>query len=181
MKDIIEIIKSKAKQLTLDITQVGEKCTKEQLYDNSLELLMNIHELETIYNKKNTAATQTFEPPHKTFTRHDRINENSIKDEINKVQRKLPNWATRQHQINAKILTLYLRLQDEGNTNITEEILMEKYNNQSEFHRNFPQMKIISPKNHGKVFEVQNGIIEIWEPVQDFVNEYRRVVFNSES
>ena len=29
----------------------------------------------------------------------------------------------------------------------------------------YNQMKIISPKNHAKVFEVKNGVVEIWEPV----------------
>ena len=51
MKDIISRIKSKAKQLTIDISQIGDGCTKEQLHGDSLELLLDIHELETSYNK----------------------------------------------------------------------------------------------------------------------------------
>ncbi len=55
---------------------------------------------------------------------------------------------------------------------------LQKYNNQQEFYRNFPQMKTISPKNHGKVFDVQHGIVKIWEPVCHIVQEYENTVFS---
>lgn len=173
MKEIVSKIKLKAKQLTLDITQVDEKYTKEQLYNKSLELLLDIHELETLCNQNSPAAQENYASTQK----NDRTNDAIIKDEINKIKRRLPIWATKQYQINSKILTLYLKLKDDGNIDITEKMLMEKYNNHLEFNRNFPQMKIISPKNHGKVFDVKNGIIEIWKPVQSIVDEYKKEVF----
>lgn len=44
------------------------------------------------------------------------------------------------------------------------------------FISNFNQMKIISYKNHGKVFTEENGIITLWHPVADYiVNEYKKI------
>ena len=37
-------------------------------------------------------------------------------------------------------------------------------------------MKTISPKNNGKVFDVRNGVVEIWEPVQSAVAKYEAAV-----
>lgn len=93
-------------------------------------------------------------------------------DEINKVARKLPKWANNPHQINSKILSLFLYLQQMNPMGITEAHLKSSYGNDSEFDRNFPQMKSISPKNHGKVFEIINRFVEIWEPVRSIVNDY---------
>jgi len=179
MKDIIGKIKSRAKQLTIGISQLGEGTTKEQLHGDALELLLNIHELETLYNQvgmtpQANTRTQTEREPPAIETQSDKI-----RNEINKIHRKLPIWARRQHQINSKILTLYLKLEKEGISNITEKMLMERYNNQQEFYRNFPQMKTISDKNHGKVFEVENGIVKIWEPIRDIVEEYKNAIFQS--
>jgi hypothetical protein len=33
---------------------------------------------------------------------------------------------------------------------------------------------MISPKNHGKVFDVRNGIITIWDPVKEAVLDFKR-------
>jgi hypothetical protein len=34
-------------------------------------------------------------------------------------------------------------------------------------------MKIISEKNHGKIFNEENGQVTLWEPIKDFViNQY---------
>jgi hypothetical protein len=99
--------------------------------------------------------------------------------EIQKVKRRLRLWATRQHQINAKILTLFLQLQREGVNNITEKGLRERYNNHQEFLINFQQMKVIAPNNHGKIFDVINDVIKIWEPIKEAVEEYKKTVFKT--
>lgn len=96
--------------------------------------------------------------------------------EVKKLQKKLPMWAIRQNQINAKILTLFLKLESQGLTEITEAQLAIEYGNPSEFNRNFTQMKIIAEKNHGKVFDVVEGVIKIWEPARELVDQYRKDV-----
>lgn len=100
-----------------------------------------------------------------------------IQNEIRKVNKRVRRWAINQQQINAKILTLFLNLERVGTNNITQQMLLQAYNNQAEFNRNFQQMKEITPNNHGKVFDVENDVVKIWEPVQDVVNEYKRIVF----
>ena len=61
-KEIIQKAKSQAKQLTIDISQIGDGKTKEQLHGDSIELLLNINMLETLYNlkiEKNHGSSRT--------------------------------------------------------------------------------------------------------------------------
>ena len=175
MIEAIEKIKGMAKQLTLDISEGAEGPSKEKLHKNALELLLEIHQLENVY-------IQSYSSSKKTTKKSKRLpddtanDESIIKDEINKLHRRIPLWARRQHQINSKILTLFLRMENEGLTDITEEMLLDRYENKSEFYTNFQQMKAIAPNNHGKVFDVNKGIVKIWTPVQSLVDEYREIV-----
>jgi superoxide dismutase len=133
--------------------------------------------LETRYSQNHYTYVERTNKISKSTTKTTSNNEDLIQKEINKISIRLPNWAIKQHQINAKILTLYLKLEEEGVQQITEQMLKERYDDQSEFYRNFPQMKTIAPKNHGKVFNVQNGVIEIWEPIKQIVHDYKKTVF----
>jgi superoxide dismutase len=180
MKEIISQIKKQAKQLSLDLSHISEEPQKEQLSEAALELLLNIQILETRYNQNNNTYTERTNKISKSTTKITSKNEDLIKNEINKISRRLPNWAIKQHHINAKILTLFLKLEEEGGQQITEQMLMERYGDQAEFYRNFPQMKTIAPKNHGKVFNVQNGVIEIWEPIKQIVHDYKKMVFKQD-
>ena len=49
MKDSIEKVKNMAKQLTLEISETAEGPSKEQLHKSALELLLEVHQLETIF------------------------------------------------------------------------------------------------------------------------------------
>ena len=98
-------------------------------------------------------------------------------EEINKLRKKLPLWAVRQNQINARILTLFLKLENQGSSKITEDMLAVEYGNPSEFNRNFMQMRIFAEKNHGKVFHVDKGVVKIWEPALELVEQYKKDVF----
>jgi hypothetical protein len=167
----IQDLKSRAKQLTLDIPNFAQGSDKEELHKDALELLVAIMELES-YLTSNTSnlkpATPQVRPIH-TST-HSRDDE---KNEINKIHRKLPRWASNQHQINSRILKLFFQMEKEGVAPITESLLMSRYGNDIEFQRNFSQMKVIAPKNHGKIFDVSNGIVGIWGPVEKLAAEYR--------
>ena len=67
---------------------------------------------------------------------------------------------------------------DETHTNSVHETdLKDRYGNDAEFDRNFPQMKSIAEKNHGKVFEVDSsGATRIWQPVKLIIDEYKYMV-----
>lgn len=98
-------------------------------------------------------------------------------DEINKVKKRLHLWSKRQGQMNARILNAFLELQSEGQRNITEQDIYVHLGEPTRFAANFSQMKIIAERNHGKIFEIESGIVTIWPPVADAVDEYARKVF----
>ncbi len=99
--------------------------------------------------------------------------ESNEKDEINKVRRKLPKWHTKPHQINSQIVQAYLDYEQQ-----TDYITKQQFREYCEkkgiqnFDSNFPQMCNISPKNHGKVFDIkQDGEIVLWEPVAEYIKK----------
>lgn len=93
-------------------------------------------------------------------------------NEVNKVARRLKLWVKRPNQINTKILTAFLKLQaSEGR--VTEQRLRQEVNEDSNFDSNFSQMKIIADRNHGKLFNIENGEIQIWEPVKSHVEVFK--------
>ncbi len=126
---------------------------------------------------------KTFEPskqPHASVSPTHKIKTSklSIDKEINKVKRKLNRWARRQTQINAKILNAFLELKRSGNKYITEKNIQDKLDIPT-FIKNFPKMRNIAERNHGKIFVEKNGCIEIWEPVSKFVSEYEVTIFGN--
>ncbi len=102
------------------------------------------------------------------------------KDEVKKIERKLPRWASNPTQTNSRILRAYLTLEERnGQDGITVKMLEEEYEKQggkAPFHSNFVQMKIIAPKNHGKIFEVNGEVVSIWPKVSDLVNKYKNQI-----
>lgn len=100
-------------------------------------------------------------------------------EEIKRVRKKIPSWFSKPNQYNHKILVAYMKLSNKNKDTITMEVLEKEagLKNSQVFISNFNQMKIISYKNHGKVFIEENGIIKLWEPVADFiVNEYEKII-----
>ena len=176
MKEAIDKIKSMAKQLTMDISETGEGPSKDQLHRSALELLLEVHQFESIFLQSYSGnQTPTKKTPRSQSDKD--YDDETLKDEINKIQRRLPLWARKQHQINSRILTLFLKMKEEDLSDITEQMLTERYNNPSEFYTNFQQMKSIAPKNHGKIFNVEDGFVRIWEPIQQLVQDYKNAVW----
>jgi hypothetical protein len=99
-------------------------------------------------------------------------------NEINKVSRRLELWAKRPNQINAKILTAFLKLEKSGMPYITENDLKKSLPNEESFESNFAQMKIIAEKNHGKVFEQNGEIVSIWPPVLSYVKKFEEATLS---
>ena len=95
---------------------------------------------------------------------------NSESTEIQKVHRRVPRWLNHPEQYNYKILTTYMRLSVNGKIPITLSSLESNSNiDGGKFMSHFNQMKIISEKNHAKVFEENSGNVYLWEPIKDFV------------
>ena len=98
--------------------------------------------------------------------------------EMNKVQRRLEQWAQpkKQKQINAKILNAFLELRRSGRKGITEKDIQNKSYIPT-FKNNFFQMKEIGERNHGKIFEQRDDYIEIWENFQKQFSHIRRQIY----
>ena len=58
---------------------------------------------------------------------------------------------------------------------VTVDRFREAYGNDAEFLRHYPQLKNISPKNHGKIFEEDKQVVSIWVPVKEYVEEYQKI------
>lgn len=97
-----------------------------------------------------------------------------------KAKKRIPKWALKPQQNNHKIIKAFLMIQkDKTIVNLQE--LEERCSNADEypetfvrdFRGNFAQMKIDAPKSHGKVFEVEDGIVAIWPEVENVLNDYK--------
>ncbi len=101
----------------------------------------------------------------------------SNENEINKVSRRLKLWAKRPDQMNTKILKSFLKLKISGKITVTEKDLKTASGDELNFESNFAQMKIISEKNHGKIFDVYGDKVSIWEPVSVYVDTFKKDIF----
>lgn len=170
-ENIIENLKERVESL---IYKIGKGIEHKELHSDALEVLLEVAELKRIMPDNRNLRTK-----NKNLKANPLPNSDQYTNEVNKVARRLKRWAQNPRQINSKILALYLKLKRSCEAAITEEILKSNYGNDTEFYKNFPQMKIISSRNHGKIFSVDSGVIEIWEPVKPFVQEYENSILSS--
>ena len=98
-------------------------------------------------------------------------------EEITRIKKKIPLWFSKPNQYNHKILVAYLKLSNNNEIPVSLIDLEREcgLDNSYKFNSNFSQMKMISYKNHGKVFTEENGVVTLWEPLSSFiVDEYER-------
>lgn len=91
--------------------------------------------------------------------------------EIKKVKRRVPKWKEKKNQMNYKILKAFIDLSNNGKHSVNV-ISLERYldlKDPKKFLGHYNQLKTISAKNHGKVFSENNGQINLWEPIEDFI------------
>ena len=94
-------------------------------------------------------------------------------DEIERVHRRVRLWRNREHQYNHKILTAYMKLSNNNKYSVSVSELEEQtgMNDSQKFYSHFNGMKMISEKNHGKVFNELDDRVLLWEPIADVVME----------
>ena len=133
-----------------------------KIENNILEehLLSIIGNAQSILNNKSTFKQKNIVNTHS----------NQESEETQKVHRKVPRWLNNPSQYNYKILTTYMKLSNNNSIPISISLL-EKHSNieNNKFTSNFNQMKIISERNHAKVFDEVYGKVKLWEPVADFI------------
>jgi hypothetical protein len=88
--------------------------------------------------------------------------------EIDKVIRKLPKWFKNPDNICTRILITYLELEKEFGS-VNYDILSQNCSGIKTFKSNFDQMINYGEKNHGKVFEKNNSLITLWNPIKENV------------
>jgi len=161
-------LKEMAKALTLAVPKLDSDVNRAALHAQSLELLMGLADLE---NKISLLNSQSCSDPV-SGTSMSLFDEDQ---EVKKLKGRLPRWGNNPNQINSRILALFLKLSKKG-TPVTVHALKSAYGKDGEFEKNFPQMKMISERNHGKVFEVTDGIVTIWPKVAAYVDEFSKQV-----
>lgn len=103
-------------------------------------------------------------------------NKNSETDiEIKKVRRRLPRWFKNPSQYNSTILFSFLELSAQY-PQVTVQMLRNKCHLMNDFDGNYNQMKNFGEKNHGKVFEENDGYVTLWEPVKEYILELHQKV-----
>jgi hypothetical protein len=92
-------------------------------------------------------------------------------NEIRKITKRVPLWLNKPHQYNSKILTAFMKLSENNKFPISISLLEthSDINDSRKFIAHFNQMKLISKRNHGKVFTEKNGQITLWKPIKDFI------------
>lgn len=103
-----------------------------------------------------------------------------------KANRKIPIWASRPNQNNHKIIKAFLQIQEEAGE-VKYDVLAERCSNigsyqdtfVKDFRGNFIQMKTDASNSHGKVFVVENDVVEIWDEVKNTLEIYRGYFLSS--
>jgi hypothetical protein len=131
-----------------------------------------------------TSTNQDQVVPEPTVQEYTEVEREAVPDdvltvnEVNRVAGRLTLWANNTHQINARILNAYLALKRSGASLITVGMLQAKYG-EANFNTNFVQMRNIAANNHGKIFELNGELVEIWQPVRHLVDEYERAILSA--
>lgn len=97
-----------------------------------------------------------------------------------KAHKKISKWAVRKDQNCHKIIRAYLQLSQEQET-ITVEALRMRCSDKTNypdsytqtFSTNFAQMKLDSAKSHGKVFEVMDDQVILWDNIEPEIMKYK--------
>ncbi|MFT6114068.1 MAG: hypothetical protein ACJA10_001005 [Oleispira sp.] len=121
--------------------------------------------------------------PEPTVQEHTEVEREAVPDdvltvnEVNRVAGRLTLWVNNPHQINSRILNAYLTLRRSRENLITVGMLQAEYG-EANFNTNFVQMRNIAANNHGKVFELNGELVEIWQPVARLIEQYEENVFD---
>ncbi len=156
-----------------------------QHWDNWSQVLQVMTESQKLANEikhivacsQNTLSNINISSKNESNSATENNSNNFCDKEIEKVRKKLERWSKKPNQICCKILNKYLELNGDQQP-ITKNALQAALPELATFNSNFAQMKMISDKNHAKIFEVNNEIIEVWEPVRQLVAQYKREIGN---
>ncbi len=100
-------------------------------------------------------------------------------DDIPKAIKRIHLWAKRPKQVNHQIIKAYLQLAKDNATIKLDDLeyackhLVDN-NEQNIFMKNYNSMKTDAGNSHGKVFEEYAGVVTIWEPIKETLEQYKQ-------
>lgn len=147
MNKLIESI-----ELAKELYKYGVVHENNLIEDKSLSLITNLTLIQEMFSVETSSNSN-----------------NNIENEIERVKRKVPKWLGKE-QYNSRILFAYIKLSNFNQLPVKFSDLMNFTEiDEKTFLGHYNGMKIITKKNHAKVFEEENKIITLWEPVADFI------------
>lgn len=100
--------------------------------------------------------------------------QNVEKKALNKIQL----WAEKQTQIPYKIIRAFFQLEEEKEAVFLDDLRQRCADEEKHydtfvrtFDLNFAQLKFDGPKSHGKVFEINENRVKLWDAVSDAIRE----------
>ena len=180
MRVMIDELKENAENM---VYQTGQELDYKALHGLALEVLLGLVDVKKFLEQENVPYSMTKPARGLQIEENNHVVSQEAK-EVAKVKNRLQRWANNPKQINSQILTAYLQLQQSGISSIREKQLKDQYvklgGDEARFYKNYPQMKSISERNHGKVFDENNGVISIWARVEDLVDTFFKAVIFSD-
>ncbi len=178
LKDEITSINYEKRLKTLlkeDLGHLYDKATLEAVFENlSVLIYENFPDDQLIVEEPETEIDQKeidAEALESNF-----MLDGEKKNEIDKIENRIPKWFRNPDQINSKILITYMELLGDGKS-VPFHKLETSCRSIKTFQSNYNQMKIIGERNHAKVFEESGYQITLWEPTRNFVKkEYEKYV-----
>ena len=161
--DYREKVKSLIKQDLL--LRYDTEAVEKGLEDLDIKIITEAAPQPEPVEKEEPAPVQK---PPTPVARINKILTEEKQQEVWKVQNRIPKWFKNPNQYNSQILIAYMDLLGEHNS-VPLYKLEARCRKIKTFKNNYSQMKIISERNHAKVFEEAGGRITLWEPVRDFV------------
>lgn len=172
LKDEITSINYEKRLKTLlkeDLGHLYDKATLEAVFENLSVLIYEnfpddqliVEEPETVIDQKEIDA----EALESNF-----MLDGEKKNEVAKIENRIPKWFRNPHQINTLILISFMELLGDNNS-VPLHKLEAACRSIKTFQSNYTQMKIIAERNHAKVFEEAGNQINLWEPVREFVKK----------
>ncbi len=156
-------LKQSARELLEELSRLNSKDGElDKSRSMALDLLFELSELE-----KEILLFTSEQNPSQDLDK-------KIADEVRKVAKRIRGWSKKPKQKNSKILFTFQKLKKECDGGcVTTEQLVDAYDGDAkEFYSNFNQMKTIAERNHGKIFEIVDECVELWEPVVDVVSKW---------
>jgi len=179
-RDIIETVLAgyqHSQSLQVDIGIVEDEILQAHhpISESFLFLCGPCHRKYDAIPENSSKQKQTTESTAKVKSTPSEVSAEIVALEIAKVKRRVPRWFRNPTQFNAQILTTYLKLASRTST-VELDNLAESCSHIPTFDNNYNQMKLFGVKNHAKVFEEVEGLVYLWPPVKEFVQQTYRTI-----